>query len=184
MKKKLIPTIEGNRIYFSEVNRTDFSEIANCLKHTLGNFDFDSGLGEPNETLIQNHYNESVHNPDWLFWVIREKTEKKPLVGISDVRLNHPQADEATIELLLIDQQLQNQGYGHEALQAIEQMIFGKVRLVRLGVNPKNKIAKDFWEKENYTSAQNPYERETRQLWYAKSRNWYERLKGRIFSYG
>jgi RimJ/RimL family protein N-acetyltransferase len=116
--------------------------------------------------------------------VIREKSGEKPLVGISDIRLNHPQVDEATIELLLIDQSLQNQGYGHEALQAIEQMVFEKVRLVRLGVDLKNNIAKDFWEKENYTSTRNPFEPGTRQYWYAKSRNWYERIKARIFSYG
>jgi len=75
------------------------------------------------------------------------------VVGYLDYKLNFPEKGDATVNLLLVGEPWQRNGYGARAMCDLETRLQGKVRRVLASVYGQNVRAKRFWASLGYSFA-------------------------------
>ena len=90
------------------------------------------------------------------------------IVGYLDYTLNYPEKGDATINLLMIPDNLQSRGYGHYCVHYLEQRLQGKAQRILASIIGNNPKAKRFWSSLGYSFAI-----DARPVieWYAKTLN-------------
>jgi GNAT superfamily N-acetyltransferase len=73
------------------------------------------------------------------------------VVGFLDYKLAYPDLHSATISLLLIDEALQNQGLGQQAIAQLEGLIKGRVETLYAAVYGNNHKARMFWQHRGFS---------------------------------
>jgi RimJ/RimL family protein N-acetyltransferase len=75
-------------------------------------------------------------------------------VGLVDVWLDQPEPFSAHLGLLVVREAFQGQGYGAEAVQALERALaHAGFRSLRLSVGDENPAAQAFWERLGFSPA-------------------------------
>lgn len=74
-------------------------------------------------------------------------------VGYLDVTLDYLEPGDATVNLLLVREDLQGRGIGSAAVRALERRLSGRVRRVLASVYGKNPDGKRFWRSLGYAFA-------------------------------
>lgn len=98
------------------------------------------------------------------------------LVGVADVELEGNMSDTATIALLMIGGAYQQQGYGSEAADLLEQALFAQpdVEFIMAGVAESSQLGQRFWQRRGYAfsgaTTHDPQSSRTT-LWLAKRRH-------------
>ena len=75
------------------------------------------------------------------------------VVGYLDYKLDYPEAGDATVNLLLIPEELQNRGYGRLCIGELEAKLRGRTKRVLASIYGRNPRAKGFWRSLGYTFA-------------------------------
>jgi ribosomal protein S18 acetylase RimI-like enzyme len=75
------------------------------------------------------------------------------VVGYLDYKLNFPEKGDTTVNLLLVGEPWQRNGYGARAMRDLETRLQGKVRRVLASVYGQNLRAKRFWASLGYSFA-------------------------------
>lgn len=75
------------------------------------------------------------------------------VVGYLDYKLNFPEKGDATVNLLLVGEPWQRNGYGARAMRDLETRLQGKVHRVLASVYGQNLRAKRFWASLGYSFA-------------------------------
>ncbi len=104
-----------------------------------------------------------------------ERCDDHALIGVADVHIETIMSDTATIGLLLIGGPYQQQGYGSEAADLIEQALFAEpeVEFIMAGVAEGSELGLRFWQCRGYQySGVTTHDPETERttIWLAKKR--------------
>ena len=85
-----------------------------------------------------------------LYAIVRR--EGHTLIGMADVQIEATMSDTATIALLLIGGPYQQQGYGSEAADLLEQALCTtpEVEFVMAGVAESSEVGQRFWQSGGY----------------------------------
>ena len=75
------------------------------------------------------------------------------VVGYLDYKLDYPEAGDATVNLLLIPEALQNRGYGRLCIGELETKLKGRTKRILASIYGRNPRAKRFWRSLGYTFA-------------------------------
>ena len=75
------------------------------------------------------------------------------VAGYLDVTLDYLEPDDATVNLLLVREDLQGRGIGSEAIRRLEDRLAGRVERVLASVYGKNPRAQRFWRSLGYAFA-------------------------------
>ncbi len=75
------------------------------------------------------------------------------VVGYLDYKLDYPEAGDATVNLLLIPENLQNRGYGRLCIGELETKLKGRAKRVLASIYGRNPRAEGFWRSLGYTFA-------------------------------
>jgi len=73
------------------------------------------------------------------------------VVGFLDYKVAYPDLHSATVSLLLIDERLQNQGFGRLAVEQLEALLTGRMERLYAVVYGNNEKARAFWTRRGYT---------------------------------
>jgi GNAT superfamily N-acetyltransferase len=97
--------------------------------------------------------------------LIRDPNGGASVIGVLDYKLAYPEADDATVNLVLVHGSVQGRGYGAAAVRGLEGRLRGRVRRLLAAVYGRNPAACGFWEHLGYRFAL-----DARPLldWYAK----------------
>lgn len=79
--------------------------------------------------------------------------EGNDAVGFLDYKLDYPDLGDATVNLILIPEALQNRGYGRRAMTLLEQNLQGRSKRVLASIYGSNARAKRFWRSLGYRFA-------------------------------
>ncbi len=74
-------------------------------------------------------------------------------VGFLDYKLDYPDPQDATVNLILIPESLQSHGYGRRAMALLESELQGRVGRVLASIYGNNARAKRFWRSLGYRFA-------------------------------
>jgi RimJ/RimL family protein N-acetyltransferase len=74
-------------------------------------------------------------------------------VGYLDYKLDYPEKQDATVNLILIPEPLQSHGYGRRAMALLEEELQGKARRILASIYGNNLRAKRFWRSLGYRFA-------------------------------
>lgn len=77
----------------------------------------------------------------------------RQVVGYLDYKLDYPDAGDATVNLLLIEGDLQGRGIGSRCVRDFEVRLRGRVRRVLASIYGQNPGARRFWEGLGYAFA-------------------------------
>ena len=85
-----------------------------------------------------------------LFAILRR--DEPTLIGMADVQIEATMSDTATIAMLLIGGPYQQQGYGSEAAELLEQALCTTpgVEFVMAGVAEASELGQRFWQSRGY----------------------------------
>jgi len=75
------------------------------------------------------------------------------VVGYLDYKLDYPEEGDATVNLLLIPEALQNRGYGRSCVADLEARLKGKVKRILASIYGQNPRAERFWRSLGYSFA-------------------------------
>lgn len=104
-----------------------------------------------------------------------ERLSDRALIGVADVQLESTMSDTATIALLLIGGPYQQEGYGSDAADVLERVLFTipEIEFVTAGVAEASAIGQQFWQRRGYdytgTTTHDPQTSRTT-VWLAKRR--------------
>lgn len=93
---------------------------------------------------------ESEHSDIKLF---RDEVSKQWVVGYLDYKLDYPEAGDATVNLLLVPQPLQNRGLGRRCVEYLEGHLKGQSKRLLASIYGQNPRAEAFWTSLGYTFA-------------------------------
>lgn len=79
--------------------------------------------------------------------------DESQVAGYLDVTLAYLEPDDATVNLLLVREELQGRGIGSEAIRRLEERLAGRVSRVLASVYGKNARAQRFWRSLGYVFA-------------------------------
>jgi len=74
-------------------------------------------------------------------------------VGYLDYKLDYPDPGDATVNLLLIPEALQSQGYGRRSIELLEAGLQGRTTRILASIYGSNARAKRFWRSLGYRFA-------------------------------
>ena len=75
------------------------------------------------------------------------------VVGYLDYKLDYPEAGDATVNLLLIPEELQSRGYGRLCIGELETKLRGRAKRILASIYGRNPRAERFWRSLGYTFA-------------------------------
>lgn len=78
---------------------------------------------------------------------------QRPIIGYLDYKVDYPQEKEVMINLLLIPEPLQGQGWGTRVMQELELRLAGQYRHVLASVYGRNPATTRFWQRLGYHHA-------------------------------
>lgn len=79
--------------------------------------------------------------------------EGEEAIGYLDYKLDYPEAQDATVNLILIPESLQSHGYGRRAMALLETELQGRAKRVLASIYGNNGRAKRFWRSLGYRFA-------------------------------
>lgn len=85
--------------------------------------------------------------------VARLEPDEPQVAGYLDVTLNYLEPNDATVNLLLVREDLQGHGIGSAAIRRLEERLAGRVSRVLASVYGKNARAQRFWRSLGYVFA-------------------------------
>lgn len=85
--------------------------------------------------------------------VVRDGSAEPRVAGYIDVTLDYLEPNDATVNLLLVREDLQGRGIGSEAIRRLEDRLVGRVDRVLASVYGKNPRAQRFWRSLGYAFA-------------------------------
>lgn len=85
--------------------------------------------------------------------VVRDASAEPRVAGYLDVTLDYLEPNDATVNLLLVREDLQGRGIGSEAVRRLEDRLAGRVDRVLASVYGKNPRAQRFWSTLGYAFA-------------------------------
>ena len=85
--------------------------------------------------------------------MVTKEGECERVVGYLDYKLDYPEAGDATVNLLLIPEGLQNRGYGRLCIGELETKLRGRTKRILASIYGRNPRAKGFWRSLGYTFA-------------------------------
>jgi ribosomal protein S18 acetylase RimI-like enzyme len=104
------------------------------------------GMEIPTRSDVEREVEASLHDPKRNCSLIFSGDR---VVGYLDYKVDHPESWAATISLLLIDEQLQGQGLGGQALAFLERRLRNIHHLYAV-VYGNNPVASRFWERQGF----------------------------------
>lgn len=166
----------GQSIRLRLLEDDDLDTVVNLYRATP-NYFATTGFGrELTSTLqLQSEFIEAQQTDGRTLFAI-ERLADRVLVGIADVQLEATMSDTATIALLLIGGAYQQHGYGSEAADLLEQILFAEpeVEFIMAGVAESSLLGQRFWQSRGYefsgTTTHDPQSSRTT-LWLAKRRS-------------
>lgn len=146
------------------------------LGRSTPNYYATTGFGrEPLSKLqLVHEFSEAQQTDGRTLYAIVRKADHA-LIGFADVQLEATMSDTATIALLLIGGPYQQQGYGSEAAELLEQALFAEpdVEFIMAGVAESSAVGQRFWQSRGYqfsgSTTHDPQSSRTT-LWLAKRR--------------
>lgn len=84
---------------------------------------------------------------------LRDPASIHSVVGYLDYKLHYPANNEAMVNLLLILERLQNQGFGRSTALDLETRLKGKVQRILVSIYGQNLRAERFWQSLGYSFA-------------------------------
>jgi len=84
---------------------------------------------------------------------LEDPVSGRQVVGYLDYKLDYPDAGDATVNLLLIEGDLQGRGFGSRCVRDLEKRLGGRVRRVLASIYGQNPGARRFWEGLGYAFA-------------------------------
>lgn len=165
----------GRSIRLRSLEDDDLDAVVSLYRATP-NYFATTGFGrEPISKLqLQGEFIEAQQTDGRALFAIERLTDPA-LVGIADVQLEATMSDTATIALLLIGGAYQQHGYGSEAADLLEQVLFAEpeVEFIMAGVAESSTLGQRFWQSRGYqfsgTTTHDPQSSRTT-LWLAKRR--------------
>jgi len=85
--------------------------------------------------------------------LLRDASAPPRIAGYLDVTLHYLEPNDATVNLLLVREDLQGRGIGSEAIRRLEDRLVGRVDRVLASVYGKNPRAQRFWRSLGYAFA-------------------------------
>lgn len=85
--------------------------------------------------------------------LLRDVSAEPRVAGYLDVTLGYLEPDDATVNLLLVRDDLQGRGIGSEAIRRLEERLAGHVERVLASVYGRNPRAQRFWRSLGYAFA-------------------------------
>lgn len=165
----------GRSIRLRTLEDDDLDTVASLYRATP-NYAATTGFGrEPVSKLqLQSEFTEAQQTDGRALFAI-ERLADRALVGVADVQLEATMSDTATIALLLIGGAYQQHGYGSEAADLLERVLFAEpeVEFIMAGVAESSLLGQRFWQSRGYqfsgTTTHDPASSRTT-LWLAKRR--------------
>lgn len=99
------------------------------------------------ELIYASHRHEEGGIPD------PDCPQSMPIIGYLDYKLDYPDKGDATVNLLLIPEHLQNRGHGKRTVRTLEARLKGRVKRILVSIYGKNPRAKRFWGSLGYRFA-------------------------------
>jgi GNAT superfamily N-acetyltransferase len=84
---------------------------------------------------------------------LRDPVSGRQVVGYLDYKLDYPDTGDATVNLLLIEGDMQGRGLGGHCVRDLEGRLRGRVRRVLASIYAQNPRARRFWERLGYAFA-------------------------------
>jgi len=84
---------------------------------------------------------------------LQDPRSGRQVVGYLDYKLNYPVAGDATVNLLLVEGDVQGRGIGSSCVRDLERRLRGRVRRVLASIYGQNPRARRFWEGLGYAFA-------------------------------
>ncbi len=84
---------------------------------------------------------------------LEDPVSGRQVVGYLDYKLDYPDAGDATVNLLLVEGDLQGRGIGGQCVRDLEERLRGRVRRVLASIYGQNPHARRFWERLGYAFA-------------------------------
>ena len=85
--------------------------------------------------------------------LLRDGPTEPRVAGYLDVTLGYLEPEDATVNLLLVREDLQGRGIGSEAIRRLEERLVGRVGRVLASVYGRNPRAQRFWRSLGYAFA-------------------------------
>ncbi len=115
---------------------------------------FEKVISIPGPTLaeVTRELEVAAQDPRRFVELVLEPSTATP-VGYLDYKLDYPEAGDATVNLLLIPEPLQNRGHGRYCIRDLERRLSGRATRILASIYGENERAKRFWTSLGYTFA-------------------------------
>lgn len=166
----------GQSIRLRLLEDDDLDTVVSLYRATPNDF-ATTGFGRAtiSKLQMQSEFIEAQQTDGRSLFAIERLTDRT-LVGVADVQLEATMSDTATIALLVIGGSFQQQGYGSEAADLLEEALFAEpeVEFILAGVAESSTLGQRFWQSRGYhfsgTTTHDPASSRTT-LWLAKRRH-------------
>ncbi len=165
----------GRSLRLRPLETHDLDTVVRLYRSTLNYWDaIGYGRKPVSKLQLENELRDAQQTEDRLLLGI-ERLADHALIGVADVRIEATMSDTATIALLLIGGPYQQQGYGSEASDLLEQALFAEpeVEFIMAGVAEGSQIGQRFWLRRGYQysgSTTHDPQTERTTTWLAKRR--------------
>ena len=103
---------------------------------------------------VRRELEAAAHDPKrYTELMTTREGECERVVGYLDYKLDYPEAGDATVNLLLIPEALQSQGYGRLCVSELETKLKGRAKRILASIYGRNPRAERFWRSLGYTFA-------------------------------
>jgi RimJ/RimL family protein N-acetyltransferase len=165
----------GRSVRLRPLKSHDVDAVVSLYRSTPNYWEsIDYGREPVSKLQLQNDLRDAQQSEDYLLFGI-ERLSDRALIGVADVRMEATMSDAATIALLLIGGPYQQQGYGSESAELLEQALFAQpdVEFIMAGVAESSEIGQRFWLRRGYQysgSTTHDPKTERTTIWLAKKR--------------
>ncbi len=165
----------GRKVCLRPLEDDDLDAVVRLYRSTPNYFAAIGYGREPVSKLqLQDEFANAQRTEGRMLFAIERRSDHL-LVGVADVHIEAMMSDTATVALLLIGGPYQQQGYGSEAADLLEQALFiePEVDFIMAGVAEGSGVGLRFWQRRGYQyggSTTHDPETERTTIWLAKKR--------------
>lgn len=166
-------TYIGKQVLLRPLEDDDLDKVVRLYRSTPNYFAaIGYGREPPSKLELQRDFVDAQSSDGGTLYAIVRSADRT-LIGMADVQLEATMSDTATIALLLIGGPYQQQGYGSDAADLLEQTLCStpNVEFIMAGVAESSLLGQHFWQSRGFqysgTTSHDPLTSRTT-VWLAK----------------